>query len=148
MTANTVVVTETQTVVVDQSGPAVVTVIEPVINVVTVGAQGPAGPGVATRMGTVFIASPANGTIPLVSYAEYPFTINSVDNLRVESGAITISIQINGQPVTDLSNLNVTPAPQSVTATAENTVAVGDRVTLVIADAFGSNLEFTLKGTP
>ncbi len=112
------------------------------------GPQGPAGPGTATRMGSVFISAPGNVTIPLVSYAEYPFTIEGIDNLQVSAGGITLSIQKNGEDIPGLSGIEVTTTPQSITATSGNEVEVGDRITLVLSgNAGAANLEFTTKGT-
>lgn len=104
--------------------------------------------GVSVQQGSVFIVSPANITIPLISSSCYAFTINGIDNLQVASGSITATIQINGTNVTGLSGLSVTSTPQSPTASGANTVSVGNRVTLVLSSNAGAtNLEFTMQGT-
>lgn len=103
---------------------------------------------IRTGSGSVFIAAPANTTIPLISYAEYGFTINEIDNLHTASGSITVGIQINGTDVTGLAGLAVTNTPQSPAATGANIVHIGDRVTLVLSsNSSAANLEFTMKAT-
>lgn len=100
------------------------------------------------KQGNVFITGPINTTIPLMSSAQYAFTLNGLSNLKVSGGTITATIQINGVNVTGLSNLSVTSTPQSPTASAANTVAIGDRVTLVLtSNSSAADLEFTWKGT-
>lgn len=95
-----------------------------------------------------FITAPIALTIPLISYAEYGFTINGVNNLKTDSGTITASIQINGVDVTGLAGLSVSSTPQSPNATAANVVVTGDRLTLVLASPSSpANFEFTLKAT-
>lgn len=108
------------------------------------------GGGVAgsTIMGTFYYATPTNTTIPLVSYAEYAFTINGLNNLVVSGGTITAEIQINGTPVTGLAALAVTGVAQNPTATAANVVNVGDQVTVVLSsNASSSGLQFTMRAT-
>lgn len=121
----------------------------PPIRVVTVAKQGPSGPpgpigpSFAGR-GGVFIKTPEPETIPVCASSAYAFTINGVRGLRVASGSLTLSFQINGAPVTGLSDLFVTDAVQNPVATAANQVVEGDRVTLVVANVSdASRLEFT-----
>lgn len=98
--------------------------------------------------GTFFYVAPTNITIPLISSARYAFTINGLNNLLTSSGTITAAIQINGVNVTGLSALSVSSIPQSPSASAANSVAIGDRVTLVLsANSSSANMEFTMKGT-
>lgn len=100
------------------------------------------------QQANIFMPAPANGTIPLISSARYAFTINGLFNLKTSAGTITAAIQINGTNVTGLSALSVTSTPQSPTATAANSVSIGDRVTLVLSsNSTAANLETTLKGT-
>lgn len=101
----------------------------------------------ATRQGTINIVAPANGTLVLISYAEYPFTIDSFDNLQVASGSITLTVNINGVPVTGMNGVNVTTTPQSLIATGNNTVPVGARLTAVLSsNSSSAGLEGTMKG--
>jgi predicted nucleic acid-binding protein len=73
----------------------------------------------------------ANATHRLVTYARYPFTIDSLQAVQTTSGTITLAVQINGTSVTGLGAVAITSTPQNVTATAANAVAIGDKVTLV-----------------
>lgn len=104
------------------------------------------------RGGTVNIASPQNAPLAdpvvLVSYAQYPFTIVGINNLKTSSGTITLSLYVNGIAVTGLSGLSVTSTAQHPLATGGNTVAVGDRLVMVLADnASAEDLEFSTKIT-
>lgn len=109
----------------------------------------PPSPAEIIRGGTVHIVTPEDVTIVLVSYAEYAFTINALNNLKVSAGSLTLSILLNGVAITGLSNISVTTTAQNISATAGNAVTVGDRITMVIDDVAGgtSNLEFTMKAT-
>lgn len=94
------------------------------------------------------LTSAFNGTFVLASSARVAGTINSIKNLKTSSGTVTASIQINGVAVTGLSSLSVTSTPQSPNASAANTFAVGDRITLVLAsNALAADLEAELEIT-
>lgn len=88
-------------------------------------------------------------TITLVQYAAYAFTINSLKNIGTVAGTVTGSLQINGTPVTGLSSLSLTSTPANPTATAANTVAVGNTITFVTTSpsSLTGLLPFTLIGT-
>lgn len=114
----------------------------------TITITGTANPSGHISQGNFSMNTPADGTFILVSSARYSFTINQLFNLVVSAGTPTISIKINGTSVTGLNTLGVTTTPQNPTATALNTVNVGDRVTIVVTGSAGaSNLEFTMKLT-
>jgi len=103
---------------------------------------------IATKQGTFFSTAPTNDTITLIAYALYAFTINQIFSLVTASGTIDVTIQINGTDVTGLTSLSASSSSQNPTATAANTVAVGDKITLVLANNIAAtDLEFTLKGT-
>jgi len=91
--------------------------------------------GISTRaipfgcVGTV-----ADGTIK-ITYFPFAGTINSVQNIYTSAGTVTVAIKINGTNVTGLSAISVTSSSQDVNATAANTVAVGDEVTIVMSSA-------------
>ena len=90
----------------------------------------------------------ANSTYAVDSYADFAYTINGVNAIKTSSGTITAAIQINGTNVTGLSAIAVTSTPANVTATAANTVNVGDRVTVVFTSASSANnIEFNLQAT-
>lgn len=93
-------------------------------------------------------SAPANGTIVLSAKAAFGFTINELRGLGTSAGTLSVSVQINGTNVTGLTSISVTTTAQDVSATGANVVAVGDRVTLIIASVSGAaGLEFTLRGT-
>jgi hypothetical protein len=95
----------------------------------------------------VYYQTPAAGTLVLTAKAAYAFTISQIRGLKTSAGTLTLAVQINGTNVTGLSALSVTSTTQDVTATAANSVAVGDRVTVVLSGlSSAADLEFTLKG--
>lgn len=97
---------------------------------------------------TFYMSAGSDVTIPLFQKSTQAFTISSIKGLQTASGTITASIKINGTNVTGLSSLSVTSTPQDATATAANTVAVGDQVTLVLAsNSSAVDLAFTLGYT-
>jgi hypothetical protein len=86
-------------------------------------------------------------TYTLELYAAYAYTINE---LKIISGAgtCTAAVQINGTPVTGISAVSVSTSIATGTATAANTVAVGDKITLVTTSNSGlNNLQASLKTT-
>jgi len=85
------------------------------------------------RILSFYFSAPADGTIPLVSYATFAFNVLQVRNLKTASGTVTASFQINGTNITSLSGLSVTSAGQSPSASGANSVAAGNRLTLVLA---------------
>lgn len=104
--------------------------------------------GVSVVEGDFYRVTPANDTIVLQSSARFAYTIDQLFNLKTTSGTITLAIQINGTNVTSLSALAVTSTPQSPTASGANSVAIGDRVTVVCtSNSSAASLEFSLKGT-
>lgn len=101
----------------------------------------------SVKMATVWIGTPANSTITLISYAEYAFTIFGINNLFCSSGSITLTINKNGTPITGLNALSVTSIPQSPTASVNNSVVTGDRITMTLSsNSSSANLEFTMLG--
>lgn len=96
-------------------------------------------------MGTLWIKTPINETIVIVSSSRYPFSVNGINNLFVSSGSIKISIKINGVDIDGLSGITVTTTPQNILATDNNIVSLNDRVTVVLSDNSSSaGLEFTM----
>jgi hypothetical protein len=90
-----------------------------------------------------FIESPKDKTYPLFQPTE-SYVIQSL-RIKTVSGTCTAAIQIGGVSVTGLSAVAVTSTPQLVNATALNTVAIGDRATMVIsANSSAVDLEFTM----
>jgi hypothetical protein len=104
--------------------------------------------GLATVASSFYWGTPANGTVPLSAKAAFACTLNQIRGLKTSGGTCTVTIQINGTTVTGLGSLSVTTTTQDVSATALNTVAAGDRVTVVIASvSSAAGLEFTLSAT-
>lgn len=79
-------------------------------------------------------ASITNATYYIRLNSYYPFIIN---NLKVicESGTCTMDVKINGATVTGMSAISVSGTIASATATALNTVAINDSVSIVITSA-------------
>ncbi|TXH52211.1 MAG: hypothetical protein E6Q97_16560 [Desulfurellales bacterium] len=75
----------------------------------------------------IFFASPVDGTKTIISRATDPFTIDALHATCV-SGTCTVAVKINGVAVTGLSAVAVTSSGVTATATALNTVAVGDYI--------------------
>jgi hypothetical protein len=65
--------------------------------------------------------------------AVYPYTINSLWADIKTSGSCTVAITINGTNVTSLSAVAVSTTEAETSATAANTVAIGDLVALVVS---------------
>lgn len=89
----------------------------------------------------------ANQTYVLELYAEYAYTINE---MRIISGAgtVTANLKIGSTSVTSCSAVSVTTTIASCTASGANTVAVGDKITLVLTSASSlDNLQATIKTT-
>lgn len=102
----------------------------------------------SVKQGSFYYQTPAAVTIPLVSSSRYPVVINGLYNLTTSSGTIDITVKKNGVNITGLSNITVTSSPQTILATALNSLAIGDRLTLVLANNSSSaDLEFTMKAT-
>lgn len=103
---------------------------------------------IQTKQGTLFIATPNNDTITLVAYSLFALTINQLFSLATVSGTIDLTFKINGVDVTGLTSITASSVSQDVVATANNVIAIGDKITLVLSGNSSSvDLEFTLKST-
>jgi hypothetical protein len=112
------------------------------------GDEGPPGQSFPLRVANVSLPIPADGTIVAVAYAIYPFTIDQIFGLKVSAGSITLDVQINGVSIPGLSGLAVTTTPQNPIATSQNTVNVGDSVSLVLSNnSSAQDLAFAMKST-
>ena len=86
-------------------------------------------------------------TYTLELYAAYAYTINELKIISA-LGTCTAAVQINGTPVTGISAVAVSTVIATGTASAANTVAVGDKITLVITSPSTlNNLQASLKTT-
>jgi hypothetical protein len=74
----------------------------------------------------------ADDVYPLLEYAQFGFTIDKA-YYKTDSGTITAEVAINGTAVTGLSALSLTSTQDNSTATAANTVAVGDKVAITLS---------------
>lgn len=93
------------------------------------------------------LLSPVNGTYTLDLTATEGFTINTLYT-QLSSGTLTLAVQINGTNVTGLSAVAVTTTLTTSTATAANTVAIGQKVTLVVSSASSpGTLDFKIART-
>ena len=80
-------------------------------------------------------------------YAAYAYTINTL-KIIAGAGTCTAALKINGTDVTGISAVSVSTSIATGTASAANTVAVGDKVTLVITSPSGlNNLQASIKTT-
>lgn len=91
--------------------------------------------------------APTDKTYVLDQSAAYAYTINTIKVVTV-SGTATAAVKINGTSVTGISAVSVTSTVATGTASAANSVAIGDKVTLVISSsATPIDLSFTMKYT-
>jgi hypothetical protein len=91
--------------------------------------------------------SPINGTYIIEHVAKYAYTIEEID-IVCDAGSCTVAIAIDGTNVTGLSSVSVTTTSNNVAATAANTVAIGQEVTIVVSAVSGiNNLTATLNTT-
>jgi len=92
-------------------------------------------------------SSIAATTYTLELYAAYAYTINQLKIISA-SGTCTVAVKINGVDVTGISAVAVSSTIATGTATAANTVAVGDKITLVTtSNSALTNLQASLKTT-
>lgn len=93
------------------------------------------------------IEAPVNKTYTLDLYSIDARTIQSLA-IKTSSGTCTAAIKIDGTAVTGISAVSVTSTETVATATALNTVAIGQTITLDISSVSNPlDLVFTLKYT-
>jgi len=86
-------------------------------------------------------------TYTLELYAQYAYTINELKIIS-ELGTCTAAVKINGTDVTGISAVSVSATIATGTASAANTVAIGDKITMVISSPSTlDNLQASLKTT-
>jgi hypothetical protein len=96
---------------------------------------------------TGMIETPSDKTYVIDQSAAYPYTINTLV-AATASGTLTGKIQINGVDVTGISALSISSTPATGTASAANSVSVGNKVTLVVSgSSTPADLSFTMKVT-
>jgi hypothetical protein len=92
-------------------------------------------------------SSIAATTYTLELYAQYAYTINQLKIISA-SGTCTVAAKINGVDVTGISAVSVSSTIATANASAANTVAVGDKITLVTtSNSALTNLQASLKTT-
>ncbi len=92
-------------------------------------------------------SSIAATTYTLELFAAYAYTINQLKIISA-SGTCTVAVKINGVDVTGISAVAVSSTIATGTASAANTVAVGDKITLVTtSNSALTNLQASLKTT-
>lgn len=102
----------------------------------------------SVKMGNLSIANPTNSTINLIIYAAYGLTITNFYQLSTNLGNITVTVNINGNPITGMTNIIVNTTPQNLTATNSNNMNIGDTLSIVLTNSNGaSNLQGTLIAT-
>lgn len=74
--------------------------------------------------------------------ARYPYTIEKIA-VQTDTGEINFTVAINGTSVTGLATIDATDTITDFTATALNTVALGDLVTLTIVSLTDSPLQLS-----
>lgn len=88
-----------------------------------------------------------NGTYTINEYASLKFTIDTV-RFKTDSGTVSAAIQINGTNITGLSALSLTSTQGNATASALNTINIGNRVTIILTSAvLPTNAVITLNCT-
>ena len=114
--------------------------------------QGIPADGVPAGAGTVeqpsgMIEAPADKTYIFVQSAAYAYDIDTLIAKTV-SGTLSVAAQIDGIPVTGINTLAVTSSEATGTASALNSVAIGQTVTLVVtASSSPVDFSFTMKTT-
>ncbi|MBF0185476.1 MAG: hypothetical protein HQM06_13980 [Magnetococcales bacterium] len=83
----------------------------------------------------LLVENPCNKAYPLVVSAMFPFTIKSIAGLAVANGACTVSVTVNGDPVSGLAGLPATSLPVAHLAEGGKMVSPGDNVSLVVSSA-------------
>jgi hypothetical protein len=92
-------------------------------------------------------SSIAATTYTLELYAQYAYTINQLKIISA-SGTCTVAVKINGVDVTGISAVSVSSTIATANASAANTVAIGDKITLVTtSNSALTNLQASLKTT-
>jgi hypothetical protein len=106
----------------------------------------------ATGVGSVdfisgHIETAADKTYYLDQYAMAAYTINEIRIISA-SGTVTAAVKIDGTNVTGISAVAVSSSEATGTASAANSVSVGNTVTLVLSsNAAALDVRFTLKIT-
>ncbi len=100
-----------------------------------------------TQSFTGHIEAGSDKSYTLDEYAAYPYTINSLVT-KMASGTVSVAVKIGSTAVTGISSHSATSSQVTSTASAANSVVVGNRVTLVFSSSSSPvDFAFTLKYT-
>lgn len=93
-------------------------------------------------------SAPAVGTVELLTYSPFQWTINAVKNRLTTSGSVTATIKIDGVTVTGLSAIGLTSSSGNSAATANNVVPKGGSVSITWSSVSSAvNARGTIVGT-
>ena len=117
-----------------------------VLTVAPGGFQG--APGVTPiPFGAFSMNTPVNGDITLDPYFFSPLKVLGIYALKVLSGSIDLTFQINGVNITGLTNIVANTSPQNINATGANQILVGNNLHLILSNASSpapGKLEFAM----
>lgn len=106
-----------------------------------------AAPGGGIPSFSSFIEAPSNKSYTIDLAAAVGYTISTFKAIT-SSGTLTAAVKINGTPVTGISAQAVSSVLSTGTASAANTVSIGDTVTVVVSSVSSAvDFAFTLKVT-
>lgn len=80
-----------------------------------------------------------NSELTICEYAVSPFVVQKA-YFKTTAGTITANIKKNGTSITGLSALSLNSTQQNATATALNTVAVGNKLTVALTSNAGATI--------
>jgi hypothetical protein len=94
-----------------------------------------------------FFQIPFDATVTLIEAAAYQYDLVTLIG-KTSSGSLDVTIKINGVSVTGMDAVTVNTTQDTLTASALNTVGVGERVTMVITGSSSpENFAWTMKTT-
>ena len=107
---------------------------------------GPAYQRFRDSISVLVIGNIAGTTQTLVQYVDAPGRVLKLAAALRSGTSITMTLQINGVPVTGLTAVVVTTADQEFDASALNVYDVGDKIEMVLSTPVGSpqHLSFTV----
>lgn len=96
---------------------------------------------------TGFIVAAEDGSYTLDEFAKYAYTVNDI-TVKTSAGTAIMAVQINASNITGLDSVAISSVQNTDTASAANSVAIGNRLSFVLSSSSSpENLAFTLKVT-
>jgi hypothetical protein len=94
----------------------------------------------------LLITSPDIKTYPVRLKAKFPLTIVDMTH-RLDAGAVTVDLEIEGVPVGGIEDISVTVAEGTEVATSANDLSLGEELSLSVtgATAGTDNLAISIK---